>query len=154
MIAGVILLVCIFVFVIGMFKVFSEYGTAEGCGMMLISVIIAMLVLTGSINLDEEPAVEHQQVEEVQEQEHDGPELMEYDEIEEEDSIEITELFKPIEPIYDTVDVIKEIVEEFVEDIPQYDTLEVIEIETNHKLDIDSLMTVYGSDSVEVEIIQ
>ena len=36
----------------------------------------------------------------------------------------------------------------------QYDTLEVLEIESNEILDTDSLMTVYNADSVAVEILE
>ena len=125
MIAGIIIACCVVVFLLGMGKVFSDYGAPEGCGMMLVSAIIVVLILTGTILDDESKPQDY-------------------------DTITVTETFKPIEPVYDTVEVIEEIIEE----VPQYDTLEVIEIESTHKLDIDSLMTAYGSDSINVEIIQ
>ena len=157
MIAGIIIACCVVVFLLGMGKVFSDYGAPEGCGMMLVSAIIVVLILTGTILDDESKPQVVQQVESVvvEEVANDPitePEINEDDtvEISDYDTIMITETFKPIEPVYDTVEVIEEIIEE----VPQYDTLEVIEIESTHKLDIDSLMTAYGSDSVKVEIIQ
>lgn len=125
--------------------------------MMLVSAIIVVLIMTGTILDDESKPQVVQQVESVVVEEvvNDPitePEINEDDtvEISDYDTIMVTETFKPIEPVYDTVEVIEEIIEE----VPQYDTLEVIEIESTHKLDIDSLMTAYGSDSVKVEIIQ
>lgn len=157
MIAGIIIACCVVVFLLGMGKVFSDYGAPEGCGMMLVSAIIVVLIMTGTILDDESKPQVVQQVESVVVEEvvNDPitePEINEDDtvEISDYDTITVTETFKPIEPVYDTVEVIEEIIEE----VPQYDTLEVIEIESNHKLDIDSLMTAYGSDSVKVEIIQ
>lgn len=157
MIAGIIIVCCIVVFLLGMGKVFSDYGAPEGCGMMLVSAIIVVLIMTGTILDDESKLQVVQQVESVVVEKvvNDPitePEINEDDtvEVSDYDTITITETFKPIEPVYDTVEVIEEIIEE----VPQYDTLEVIEIESNHKLDIDSLMTAYGSDSVKVEIIQ
>jgi hypothetical protein len=157
MIAGIIIVCCIVVFLLGMGKVFSDYGAPEGCGMMLVSAIIVVLIMTGTILDDESKPQVVQQVESVVVEEvvNDPitePEINEDDtvEVSDYDTIMVTETFKPIEPVYDTVEVIEEIIEE----VPQYDTLEVIEIESNHKLDIDSLMTAYGSDSVKVEIIQ
>lgn len=157
MIAGIIIACCVVVFLLGMGKVFSDYGAPEGCGMMLVSAIIVVLIMTGTILDDESKPQVVQQVESVvmEEVANDPitePEINEDDtvEISDYDTITVTETFKPIEPVYDTVEVIEEIIEE----VPQYDTLEVIEIESNHKLDIDSLMTAYGSDSVKVEIIQ
>ena len=138
-------------------KVFSDYGAPEGCGMMLVSAIIVVLIMTGTILDDESKPQVVQQVESVVAEEvvNDPitePEINEDDtvEVSDYDTITVTETFKPIEPVYNTVEVIEEIIEE----VPQYDTLEVIEIESTHKLDIDSLMTAYGSDSVKVEIIQ
>ena len=157
MIAGIIIVCCVVVFLLGMGKVFSDYGAPEGCGMMLVSAIIVVLIMTGTILDDESKPQVVQQVESVvvEEVANDPitePEINEDDtvEISDYDTIMVTETFKPIEPVYDTVEVIEEIIEE----VPQYDTLEVIEIESTHKLDIDSLMTAYGSDSVKVEIIQ
>lgn len=125
--------------------------------MMLVSAIIVVLIMTGTILDDESKPqvvqqVESVVVEEVMNDPITEPEINEDDtvEVSDYDTIMVTETFKPIEPVYDTVEVIEEIIEE----VPQYDTLEVIEIESNHKLDIDSLMTAYGSDSVKVEIIQ
>ena len=157
MIAGIVIACCVVVFLLGMGKVFSDYGAPEGCGMMLVSAIIIVLIMTGII-LDEESKpqviqqVESVVVEEVINDPIAVPEINEDDtvEVSDYDTIMVTETFKPIEPVYDTVEVIEEIIEE----VPQYDTLEVIEIESTHKLDIDSLMTAYGSDSVKVEIIQ
>lgn len=157
MIAGIIIACCVVVFLLGMGKVFSDYGAPEGCGMMLVSAIIVVLIMTGTILDDESKPQVVQQVESVVVEEvvNDPitePEINEDDTVEilDYDTITVTETFKPIEPVYDTVEVIEEIIEE----VPQYDTLEVIEIESTHKLDIDSLMTAYGSDSVKVEIIQ
>ena len=157
MIAGIIIACCVVVFLLGMGKVFSDYGAPEGCGMMLVSAIIVVLILTGTILDDEsKPQVVQQDVPKVVEEVVNDPitvpEINEDDtvEVSDYDTIMVTEVFKPIEPVYDTVEVIEEIIEE----VPQYDTLEVIEIESTHKLDIDSLMTAYGSDSINVEIIQ
>lgn len=157
MIAGIVIACCVVVFLLGMGKVFSDYGAPEGCGMMLVSAIIVVLILTGTILDDEsKPKVVQQDepvvAEEVVNDPITVPEINEDDtvEISDYDTIMVTEVFKPIEPVYDTVEVIEEIIEE----VPQYDTLEVIEIESTHKLDIDSLMTAYGSDSINVEIIQ
>lgn len=157
MITGIIIACCVVVFLMGMGKVFSDYGAPEGCGMMLVSAIIVVLIMTGTILDDEsKPKVVQQDepevVEEVVNDPITVPEINEDDtvEVSDYDTIMVTEVFKPIEPVYDTVEVIEEIIEE----VPQYDTLEVIEIESTHKLDIDSLMTAYGSDSINVEIIQ
>ena len=157
MIAGIIIACCVVVFLLGMGKVFSDYGAPEGCGMMLVSAIIVVLILTGTILDDESKPQVVQQVESVVVEEvvNDPitvPEINEDDTVagSDYDTIMVTEVFKPIEPVYDTVEVIEEIIEE----VPQYDTLEVIEIESTHKLDIDSRMTAYGSDSINVEIIQ
>lgn len=157
MIAGIIIACCVVVFLLGMGKVFSDYGAPEGCGMMLVSAIIVVLIMTGTILDDESKPrvvqqVESVVVEEVVNDPITEPEINEDDtvEVSDYDTIMVTETFKPIEPVYDTIEVIEEIIEE----VPQYDTLEVIEIESNHKLDIDSLMTAYESDSVKVEIIQ
>ena len=157
MITGIIIACCVVVFLMGMGKVFSDYGAPEGCGMMLVSAIIVVLIMTGTILDDEsKPQVVQQDepevVEEVMNDPITVPEINEDDtvEVSDYDTIMVTEVFKPIEPVYDTVEVIEEIIEE----VPQYDTLEVIEIESTHKLDIDSLMTAYGSDSINVEIIQ
>ena len=71
------------------------------------------------------------------------------------DTVEVIEEvidFHPIEPVYDTIQVVEEVIEESVEE--QYDTLEVLEIESNEILDTDSLMTVYNADSVAVEILE
>lgn len=157
MITGIIIACCVVVFLMGMGKVFSDYGAPEGCGMMLVSAIIVVLIMTGTILDDEsKPQVVQQDepevVEEVVNDPITVPEINEDDtvEVSDYDTIMVTEVFKPIEPVYDTIEVIEEIIEE----VPQYDTLEVIEIESTHKLDIDSLMTAYGSDSINVEIIQ
>lgn len=157
MIAGIIIACCVVVFLLGMGKVFSDYGAPEGCGMMLVSAIIVVLIMTGTILDDESKPQVVQQVESVVVEEVVNDPITEPEinvddtvEVSDYDTITVTETFKPIEPVYDTVEVIEEIIEE----VPQYDTLEVIEIESNHKLDIDSLMTAYGSDSVKVEIIQ
>lgn len=157
MITGIIIACCVVVFLMGMGKVFSDYGAPEGCGMMLVSAIIVVLIMTGTILDDESKSkvVQQDEPEAVEEVVNDPitvPEINEDDtvEVSDYDTIMVTEVFKPIEPVYDTVEVIEEIIEE----VPQYDTLEVIEIESTHKLDIDSLMTAYGSDSINVEIIQ
>lgn len=136
----------------------SEYGRAEGLGMIVASVIVALMITTDVLNL-EEPVVTKQMVEEVPETDLDeGIENEEEDDMYEDtqdDTVEVIEEvidFHPIEPIYDTIQVVEEVIEETMEE--QYDTLEVLEIESNEILDTDSLMTVYNADSVAVEILE
>jgi len=153
MITTIILIICVFVFMVGLFKVMSEYGRAEGLGMIVASVIVAMMITTDVLNL-EESVVTKQMVEEVPETDLDeGIENEEVDEDTQDDTLEVIEEvinFQPIEPVYDTIEVIEEIIEE----VPQYDTLEVIEIESNEMLDVDSLLTVYKTDSLEIEVME
>lgn len=138
---------------IGLFKVMSEYGRAEGLGMIVVSVVVAMMITTDVLNL-EEPVVTKQMVEEAPETDLDeGIENEEKEEDTQDDTLEVIEEvinFQPIEPVYDTIEVIEEIIEE----VPQYDTLEVIEIESNEMLDVDSLLTVYKTDSLEIEVME
>ena len=136
----------------------SEYGRAEGLGMIVASIIVALMITTDVLNL-EEPVVTKQMVEELPETDLDeGIENEEEDDIYEDtqdDTVEVIEEvidFHPIEPIYDTIQVVEEVIEETMEE--QYDTLEVLEIESNEILDTDSLMTVYNADSVAVEILE
>lgn len=136
----------------------SEYGRAEGLGMIVASIVVALMITTDVLNL-EEPVVTKQMVEEVPETDLDeGIENEEEDDMYEDtqdDTVEVIEEvidFHPIEPIYDTIQVVEEVIEEPVEE--QYDTLEVLEIESNEILDTDSLMTVYNADSVAVEILE
>lgn len=136
----------------------SEYGRAEGLGMIVASVVVALMITTDVLNL-EEPVVTKQMVEEVPETDLDeGIENEEEDDMYEDtqdDTVEVIEEvidFHPIEPVYDTIQVVEEVIEETVEE--QYDTLEVLEIESNEILDTDSLMTVYNADSVAVEILE
>lgn len=143
---------------VGLFKVMSEYGRAEGLGMIVASIVVALMITTDVLNL-EEPVVTKQMVEEVPETDLDeGIENEEEDDMYEDtqdDTVEVIEEvidFHPIEPIYDTIQVVEEVIEETMEE--QYDTLEVLEIESNEILDTDSLMTVYNADSVAVEILE
>jgi hypothetical protein len=143
---------------VGLFKVMSEYGRAEGLGMIVASVVVALMITTDVLNL-EEPVVTKQMVEEVPETDLDeGIENEEEDDMYEDtqdDTVEVIEEvidFHPIEPVYDTIQAVEEVIEETVEE--QYDTLEVLEIESNEILDTDSLMTVYNADSVAVEILE
>lgn len=136
----------------------SEYGRAEGLGMIVASIVVALMITTDVLNL-EEPVVTKQMVEEVPETDLDeGIENEEEDDMYEDtqdDTVEVIEEvidFHPIEPVYDTIQVVEEVIEETVEE--QYDTLEVLEIESNEILDTDSLMTVYNADSVAVEILE
>lgn len=136
----------------------SEYGRAEGLGMIVASIVVALMITTDVLNL-EEPVVTKQMVEEVPETDLDeGIENEEEDDMYEDtqdDTVEVIEEvidFHPIEPIYDTIQVVEEVIEETMEE--QYDTLEVLEIESNEILDTDSLMTVYNADSVAVEILE
>lgn len=136
----------------------SEYGRAEGLGMIVASVVVALMITTDVLNL-EEPVVTKQMVEEVPETDLDeGIENEEEDDMYEDtqdDTVEVIEEvidFHPIEPVYDTIQAVEEVIEETVEE--QYDTLEVLEIESNEILDTDSLMTVYNADSVAVEILE
>ena len=136
----------------------SEYGRAEGLGMIIASIVVALMITTDVLNL-EEPVVTKQMVEEVPETDLDeGIENEEEDDMYEDtqdDTVEVIEEvidFHPIEPVYDTIQVVEEVIEETVEE--QYDTLEVLEIESNEILDTDSLMTVYNADSVAVEILE
>lgn len=136
----------------------SEYGRAEGLGMIVASVVVAMMITTDVLNL-EEPVVTKQMVEEVPETDLDeGIENEEEDDMYEDtqdDMVEVIEEvidFHPIEPVYDTIQTVEEVIEETVEE--QYDTLEVLEIESNEILDTDSLMTVYNADSIAVEILE
>ena len=136
----------------------SEYGRAEGLGMIVASIVVALMITTDVLNL-EEPVVTKQIVEEVPETDLDeGIENEEEDDIYEDtqdDTVEVIKEvidFHPIEPIYDTIQVVEEVIEDTVEE--QYDTLEVLEIESNEILDTDSLMTVYNADSVAVEILE
>lgn len=153
MITTIILIICVFIFMIGLFKVMSEYGRAEGLGMIVVSVVVAMMITTDVLNL-EEPVVTKQMVEEASETDLDeGIENEEKEEDTQDDTLEVIEEvinFQPIEPVYDTIEVIEEIIEE----VPQYDTLEVIEIESNEMLDVDSLLTVYKTDSLEIEVME
>lgn len=153
MITTIILIICVFIFMIGLFKVMSEYGRAEGLGMIVVSVVVAMMITTDVLNL-EEPVVTKQMVEEAPETDLDeGIENEEKEEDTQDDTLEVIEEvinFQPIEPVYDTIEVIEEIIEE----VPQYDTLEVIEIESNEMLDVDSLLTVYKTDSLEIEVME
>ena len=152
MITTIILIICVFVFMIGLFKVMSEYGRAEGLGMIVASVVVAMMITTDVLNL-EEPVVTKQMVEEVPETDLDEGIENEEEEDTQDDTLEVIEEvinFQPIEPVYDTIEVIEEIIEE----VPQYDTLEVIEIESNEMLDIDSLLTAYKTDSLEIEVME
>lgn len=158
MITTIILIICVFVFMIGLFKVMSEYGRAEGLGMIGASVIVAMMITTDVLNL-EKPVITKQMIEEVSETDSDkGIEVEEEDDTYEDtqgDTLEVIEEvtdFHPIEPVYDTIQVVEEVIEETVEE--QYDTLEVLEIESNEILDTDSLMTVYNADSIAVEILE
>jgi hypothetical protein len=143
---------------VGLFKVMSEYGRAEGLGMIVASIVVALMITTDVLNL-EEPVVAKQIVEEVPETDLDeGIENEEEDDMYEDtqdDTVEVIEEvidFHPIEPVYDTIQVVEEVIEETVKE--QYDTLEVLEIESNEILDTDSLMTVYNADSVAVEILE
>jgi hypothetical protein len=143
---------------VGLFKVMSEYGRAEGLGMIVASIVVALMITTDVLNL-EEPVVTKQMVEEVPETDLDeGIENEEEDDMYEDtqdDTVEVIEEvidFHPIEPVYDTIQVVEEVIEETVKE--QYDTLEVLEIESNEILDTDSLMTVYNADSVAVEILE
>jgi hypothetical protein len=143
---------------VGLFKVMSEYGRAEGLGMIVASIVVALMITTDVLNL-EEPVVTKQMVEEVSETDLDeGIENEEEDDMYEDtqdDTVEVIEEvidFHPIEPVYDTIQVVEEVIEETVKE--QYDTLEVLEIESNEILDTDSLMTVYNADSVAVEILE
>ena len=136
----------------------SEYGRAEGLGMIVASIVVALMITTDVLNL-EEPVVTKQMVEELPETDLDeGIENEEEDDMYEDtqdDTVEVIEEvidFHPIEPIYDTIQVVEEVIEETMEE--QYDTLEVLEIESNEILDTDSLMTVYNADSVAVEILE
>ena len=136
----------------------SEYGRAEGLGMIVASIVVALMITTDVLNL-EEPVVTKQMVEELPETDLDeGIENEEEDDMYEDtqdDTVEVIEEvidFHPIEPVYDTIQVVEEVIEESVEE--QYDTLEVLEIESNEILDTDSLMTVYNADSVAVEILE
>lgn len=136
----------------------SEYGRAEGLGMIVASIVVALMITTDVLNL-EEPVVTKQMVEELPETDLDeGIENEEEDDMYEDtqdDTVEVIEEvidFHPIEPIYDTIQVVEEVIEEPVEE--QYDTLEVLEIESNEILDTDSLMTVYNADSVAIEILE
>lgn len=136
----------------------SEYGRAEGLGMIVASIVVALMITTDVLNL-EEPVVTKQMVEELPETDLDeGIENEEEDDMYEDtqdDTVEVIEEvidFHPIEPIYDTIQMVEEVIEETVEE--QYDTLEVLEIESNEILDTDSLMTVYNADSVAVEILE
>lgn len=136
----------------------SEYGRAEGLGMIVASIVVALMITTDVLNL-EEPVVTKQMVEEVPETDLDeGIENEEEDDMYEDtqdDTVEVIEEvidFHPIEPVYDTIQAVEEVIEETVEE--QYDTLEVLEIESNEILDTDSLMTVYNADSVAVEILE
>lgn len=136
----------------------SEYGRAEGLGMIVASIVVALMITTDVLNL-EEPVVTKQMVEELPETDLDeGIENEEEDDMYEDtqdDTLEVIEEvidFHPIEPVYDTIQVVEEVIEETVEE--QYDTLEVLEIESNEILDTDSLMTVYNADSVAVEILE
>lgn len=152
MITTIILIICVFVFMVGLFKVMSEYGRAEGLGMIVASVVVAMMITTDVLNL-EEPVVTKQMVEEVPETDLDEGIENEEEEDTQDDTVEVIEEiinFQPIEPVYDTIEVIEEIIEE----VPQYDTLEVIEIESNDMLDVDSLLTVYKTDSLEIEVME
>lgn len=158
MITTIILIICVFVFMVGLFKIMSEYGRAEGLGMIVASIVVALMITTDVLNL-EEPVVTKQMVEEVPETDLDeGIENEEEDDMYEDtqdDTVEVIEEvidFHPIEPVYDTIQVVEEVIEETVEE--QYDTLEVLEIESNEILDADSLMTVYNADSVAVEILE
>jgi hypothetical protein len=143
---------------VGLFKVMSEYGRAEGLGMIVASIVVALMITTDVLNL-EEPVVTKQMIEEVPETDLDeGIENEEEDDMYEDtqdDTVEVIEEvidFHPIEPVYDTIQVVEEVIEETVKE--QYDTLEVLEIESNEILDTDSLMTVYNADSVAVEILE
>jgi hypothetical protein len=143
---------------VGLFKVMSEYGRAEGLGMIVASIVVALMITTDVLNL-EEPVVTKQMVEELPETDLDeGIENEEEDDMYEDtqdDTVEVIEEvidFHPIEPVYDTIQAVEEVIEETVEE--QYDTLEVLEIESNEILDTDSLMTVYNADSVAVEILE
>ena len=136
----------------------SEYGRAEGLGMIVASIVVALMITTDVLNL-EEPVVTKQMVEELPETDLDeGIENEEEDDMYEDtqdDTVEVIEEvidFHPIEPVYDTIQVVEEVIEETVEE--QYDTLEVLEIESNEILDADSLMTVYNADSVAIEILE
>lgn len=136
----------------------SEYGRAEGLGMIVASIVVALMITTDVLNL-EEPVVTKQMVEEAPETDLDeGIENEEADDTYEDtqdDTVEVIEEvinFHPIEPVYDTIQVVEEVIEETVEE--QYDTLEVLEIESNEILDTDSLMTVYNADNVAVEILE
>lgn len=158
MITTIILIICVFVFMIGLFKVMSEYGRAEGLGMIVASIVVAMMITTDVLNL-EEPVITKQMIEEVSETDLDkGIEVEEENDMYEntqDDTIEIIEEitdFHPIEPVYDTIQVVEEVIGETMEE--QYDTLEVLEIESNEILDTDSLMTVYNADSIAVEILE
>ena len=66
MITTIILIICVFVFMIGLFKVMSEYGRAEGLGMIVASIIVAMMITTDVLNL-KEPVITKQMIEEVSE---------------------------------------------------------------------------------------
>ena len=152
MITTIILIICVFVFMVGLFKVMSEYGRAEGLGMIVASVVVAMMITTDVLNL-EEPVVTKQMVEVSETDLDEGIENEEEEEDTQDDTLEVIEEvidFHPIEPVYDTIEVIEEIIEE----VPQYDTLEVIEIESNEMLNVDSLLTVYKTDSLEIEVME
>ena len=117
--------------------------------MMFVSVVIAALVYNNTIKVDDDFIGELPDMEEVQEVvgrhfyvEDEEPEVP--------DTITIIKKFKPIEPVYDTVEVIEELVEEY----PPLEKFDVVEIETTENLDIDSLMTVHSADSIHVEIIE
>ena len=149
MVTTIIFVACAFVFICGLFKLGSGYGTGEGLVMMFVSVVIAALVYNNTIKVDDDFIGELPDMEEVQEVvgrhfyvEDEEPEVP--------DTITIVKKFKPIEPVYDTVEVIEELVEEY----PPLEKFDIVEIETTENLDIDSLMTVHSADSIHVEIIE